>query len=84
MAEYREEAMTITETAKTITDRFSCLIPDLLTLEVKGNILTLSGSIMAVSAVERHIMFCLCPNHCKFIMRSENYEERRAIYTYKF
>ena len=76
--------MTITETATKIKSRFGCLIPDLLTLEVNGNILTLKGSIIAVSAIERHIMRNLYPNHCKFIQRLENYEKKAAFYTYKF
>lgn len=77
--------LTPLEVRAIIKDRYPGLLSSgALEVGYQKNILTLSGSIMAVSAIERHTMRDLYPNHCRFSMRLEDYEKKRAVYTYKF
>ena len=48
----------------------------------KGNILTISGSPMAVQAVDKFVMQGLIPTECKAHEKSE--ENGKSVYTYKF
>ena len=53
-----------------------------LTVGYKGNVLKLSGSIMAVQAMDKYVMLGLIPTECKAHEKSE--ENGKATYTYKF
>lgn len=85
--------MTPQEVKQEITIRFGVLLNrGMLKATIKGKVLTLSGKIEAVQAMDRHVMEKYVPNHCKMISRSESCDNFRgahgkgqpATYTYKF
>jgi hypothetical protein len=78
-----EFKLTPAEVRAIIKDRYPGLLSSkTLAVGYKDNILKLSGSIMAVSAMDRHVMQKLIPTHCKPMEKSE--EDGKAVYTYKF
>jgi hypothetical protein len=53
-----------------------------LAVGYKDNILTLSGSIMAVQAMDKYVMQGFIPTECKAMEKSE--DKGKATYTYRF
>ena len=75
--------MTPQKVREIIKDRYPGLLSSgMLDVGYHKNILTLSGSIMAVSAMDRHVMQGLIPTHCKPMEKGE--ENGKTTYTYKF
>ena len=54
----------------------------MLKVGYQKNILKLSGDIMAVQAMDRHVMQGFIPTHCKPMGKSE--DKGKAVYTYRF
>ena len=66
-----------------IEKRFRVLVRrDMLKVSVKGKVLTLTGRIEAVQAMDRFVMEKYVPTACKFALRA--HFKKDAIYTYKF
>jgi len=75
--------LTALETRAIITDRFPGLVSSkMLTIEVEGNVLTLTGSLRAVNSMDKE-MQGLIPNHCKEILRA-TLSDGTATYKYRF
>ena len=77
--------MTPSSVKAAIKDKFPSLFSGgYIKTECRGNVLKISGSIICVSAMHRYIMQGLIPTHCKQMLRLENIEKKKAVYTYNF
>lgn len=77
--------LTPAEVRAIIKDRFPALLSSgMVEISYHNNIMTLSGSIIAVSALEKNVMRNLYPTHCKPPEIMEATKDKRATYTYKF
>jgi len=73
--------MTPSEVREIIRTRYPTLF-SMLRISCRGNVLTMSGSIMAVQAMDKYVMQGLVPTECKAMEKSE--DKGKATYTYKF
>ena len=75
--------MTPSEVRDLIKTKYPGLLKSgMLKVGYQKNILNLSGDIMAVQAMDRHVMQEFIPTECKAMGKME--DKGRAVYEYKF
>ena len=75
--------MTPSEARQLIVNKFPALMKTtIIKVGYHKNLLTISGSPMAVQAVDKFVMQGLIPTECKAHEKSQ--EQGNAIYSYKF